>query len=626
MVLLALFVPEVVLVRYLDQRHLLRLNTLSAIACLSILVTFLAALRFLQLIGRARQTELHRGEARLSALILHSADAIFLLDVDGRIAFASPSAEELWGRKGEVLLGASLFEWFVEDHRESVARQLERLAAMPLDATAPIDGPACGPDGQIRILEGIGRNLLADANVNAIVVTLRDTTSRRELEQQLERRAFHDELTGLANRALFADRLTHAIKRKTRDAEVGLAVLFIDLDDFKAVNDGMGHGAGDQLLRCVAERIRMNVRPGDTVARLGGDEFAVLIEDADSRMHVTNLAERLLEVLDVPTEVMGAALAVPASVGVTFATHESTVESLLRDADIAMYSAKAQGKGRMEVFDATLREVAVERLALKIELPEALRENQFHVAYQPIRTIVDGKLVGFEALVRWHHPRRGLVSPALFVPAAEEAGTIVELGRWVLEQACRQVKLWNRSWPDPFSISVNVSGVQLHHPEFVDDVRRILELTRLDAGLLVLELTESILVKKQQVEAILGELRALGVGIAIDDFGTGYSSLSYLQNFPATSVKIDRSFVTTLDDGGESGIVRSIIAIGSALGLATVAEGVETIEQLEALSDLGCDRAQGFLLGRPSSAGEIDGLLEGIRFAAAAERSWLVAS
>ena len=608
-VLTAVFIPEVVLAQDLWRRGLIGLDTPTVVVGVSTLLIALAAVRIMRSL-----------EARLSALIFHSTDAIFLVDKDGRIAFASPSAEELRARSANDLLGTSLLDSFLEDDRDGLARQLSNLVAMPRGTTVPLEGRARSPSGQVRVLEGVGRNLLEDENVRAVVVTMRDTTRRHELEQQLQRRAFQDGLTGLANRALFVDRLEHAIKRSIRERELGIAVLFIDLDDFKAVNDGMGHSRGDEVIRGVAERIRNCVRPGDTVARLGGDEFTVLVEDTPSVTHVTSLARRLLDVLQQPIVVNGVSLAVPASVGVSFATHESTAESLLRDADIAMYRAKSEGKGRVTIFDATLREVAVQRLALKVELPEALRREQFRLAYQ---TIVDARtrdIHGFEALIRWQHPQRGLVSPAEFIPAAEETGAIVDIGRWVLEEACRQAVLWNRKWPEPLSINVNVSGVQLHHPGFDDELRGILRNTGLDPSLLVLELTESVLVKHQRVETILDELRAIGVGIAIDDFGTGYSSLSYLQRFPVTSIKVDRSFVADLSLGRRAGIVQSILSIGDAFGLTTVAEGVEKIEQLELLAELGCNYAQGFLLGTPLRPGEIDGTLEINRMARTASK------
>jgi diguanylate cyclase (GGDEF)-like protein/PAS domain S-box-containing protein len=611
-VLLAVFVPEVVLARDLVHRNLVGLNTLTVGVFISTLVIALAAFRLLRSL-----------EARLSALILHSADAIFLIDRERRIAYASPSAEELWGRKAEALLGTSMLDAFVEDHRPTVARQLDNLLAMPRGGTVPLEGRVCAAGG-VRVVEGIGQNLLEDENVRSVVITMRDTTSRRALEQQLERRAFRDDLTGLANRALFIDRLEHALRRSLRADQVGIAVLFVDLDDFKAVNDGMGHAAGDALLRGVAERIRSCVRPADTVARLGGDEFIVLVEDIPSQEHVTALARRLLEVLQLPIDVTGVSLAVPASVGVSFATRDSTAESLLRDADIAMYSAKSQGKGRVTMFDETLRDMAVQRLAFKVELPEALRAQQFSLAYQQIKDVRSTDLAGFEALIRWRHPQRGLISPAKFIPAAEETGAIVDIGRWVLTEACRQAVLWNSKWPDPLSMSVNVSGVQLHQPGFIDDLHGILERTGLDASLLTLEITESFLVNQRRVATILSDLRAIGVGIAIDDFGTGYSSLSYLQQFPVTTIKVDQVFVADLTARREVGLVRSILSIGDAFGLTTVAEGVETAEQLEVLEQLGCDRAQGYYFGAPQSPGEIDGLLEVTRMARTAR--WRMAN
>ncbi len=375
-VLLAVFTPQVLLAQELARRDLIGINTLTIAGCVSSLVIVLAAVRLMRLL-----------EARLSALIFHSADAIFLIDKDYRIAFASPSTADIWGQSAKTLLGTSFLDSFAEESRAAVADQLERVLAIPMGSTVPLEGRVLAEGGQFRALEGIARNLLEDQNVRAIVVTMRDTTSRLELEQQLERRAFHDDLTGLANRALFTDRLEHALDRSARALDVGIAVLFVDLDDFKAVNDGMGHGAGDELIRSVAERIRSCVRPADTVARLGGDEFAVLLEDVPSVSHATALADRLLEVLQLPVGVIGVSMAVPASVGVTFASRDSTAESLLRDADIAMYSAKSQGKGRVTVFDATLRDVAVQRLALKVELPEALRSNQFRLDYQPIKDV-----------------------------------------------------------------------------------------------------------------------------------------------------------------------------------------------------------------------------------------------
>jgi diguanylate cyclase (GGDEF)-like protein/PAS domain S-box-containing protein len=555
----------------------------------------------------AQEALLHQ-EERLSALILHSADAIFLVDGDCRISFASPAAATLLESGAETQLGQSLLDSFLADSRQSIVRQLGNLAAMPTGATMPLEAYVCTGGGQVRAVEGTACNLLGDTSVDGIVVTLRDVTARAELEEQLTRRALHDDLTGLPNRALFADRVEHALGSAAREPDVHAAVLFVDLDDFKAVNDGMGHGAGDELIRGVATRIRAGLRPSDTVARLGGDEFAVLVERVPSLEYANDVAQRVLELLKLPIDVAGVSLAVPASVGVTVAIEDSTVESLLRDADIAMYTAKAEGKGRIAMFDERLRGVASQRLALKIDLPEALRRGQFRLDYQPIQRVADHDIVGFEALIRWHHPTRGIVPPREFIPAAEQSGLIVEIGRWVLEQACRQAVAWNNATARPLSMSVNVSAVQLHNPGFTDLLRDVLETAGLPPSLLTIELTESVLVDHDRVVRILEELRAIGVRIAIDDFGTGYSSLSYLQKFPVTSVKVDRSFVGELTNG-DPGLVRSVIALAEALGLTTVAEGVETAGQLAALAALDCDLTQGFYIGYPQASDKIDALL-----------------
>ena len=387
-----------------------------------------------------------------------------------------------------------------------------------------------------------------------------------------------------------------------------IAVLFIDLDDFKAVNDGMGHGAGDELLCQVADRIRLCLRPGDSVARLGGDEFAVLLEDVPSVDHASHVARRILEMLQLPMRVSDVELAVPASIGIAL-SDESSVEDLLRDADIAMYSAKARGKSCIVVFDEALRSMAEQRLELKVKLPEALRAGQFRVVYQPIQNVRDLELYGFEALIRWDHPERGVVAPDDFIAVAEETGLIIDIGRWVLEEAARQAVIWNLRSERRLTMNVNVSAVQLHHLGFLDEVRSVLATTGLPADLLTIEITESVLVEHERVEAILHEIRAMGIKIAIDDFGTGYSSLAYLQRFPVSSVKVDRAFVAQLADGHEPALVRSILAVAEALSLTTVAEGVETDEQLRALDALDCTLAQGFFLHEPQPPEAIDALL-----------------
>jgi diguanylate cyclase (GGDEF)-like protein len=389
-----------------------------------------------------------------------------------------------------------------------------------------------------------------------------------------------------------------------------MAVLFVDLDDFKAVNDGMGHNAGDDLLKQVADRLRSSLRPGDTIARLGGDEFAILLEDLENDEIALELANRVVEKLLQPIHLHGLEFGVPASIGVAMRSPNSTVEGLLRDADIAMYRAKAQGKGRVVVFDDSLLDDARRHLELRVELPGALALGQFRLVYQPIQNIRGQSLYGFEALVRWDHPIRGVIAPLEFIPVAEESGFIVELGRWILREACGQAVMWNTKTGRPLSMSVNASAIQLKQPLFVQHVKDTLLETGLPPSLLTIELTESVLVEHERVEGVLTELREIGVGVAIDDFGTGYSSLQYLQRLPVSSVKIDRAFVSELSSSRDPGLVRSIVALAESLSLMTVAEGVETEDQLRLLDTLECVLAQGYFLGRPQAPSEVEQVLE----------------
>ncbi|MGB7981149.1 MAG: EAL domain-containing protein [Candidatus Nanopelagicales bacterium] len=608
-VLLAVAAPQLLLLEALGDEGLLGATVPAIAAVTGSLVSILIGLRLWSLLGRARRTEATRGGQRLAAVVEHLSDAVVLLRADGSITYASP-AVHLWGHDPQAAIGTTLIDWLTEADRAGLERQLASLIGAPCGTEVGAQGQVIATDGSTHAVEGTIRNLLEDPAVGAIVVTLTDVSERQELEAQLRRKAFHDDLTGLANRELFTDRLQHALRRARRQEGIlGVVVMFIDLDDFKAVNDGLGHAAGDELLRNVSDRIRLCVRPADTVARLGGDEFAILLEDLATLDEAANVAKRVLEMLMLPVRVLDSDIAVPASIGVAPRTTGCSAESLLRDADIAMYSAKAFGKGRVEVFDDDLRVVAQRRLKLRIELPSSFAAGEFRVAYQPLHFIADHRVTGFEALLRWDHPEHGSISPIEFIPAAEGCGFILELGRYVLSQACAQAAEWNRRSPHPLTINVNVSGVQLHHGGFSEVVKETLAVTGLEPSLLTLELTESVLIDHERIGTVLTELRELGIGIAIDDFGTGYSSLSYLHQFPITSVKIDRSFVSQLTEKADANLVRSILGIADALGLKAVAEGVENPEQLDALGTLGCQVAQGFYLGKPQTPQAIDTLL-----------------
>ncbi|MEO7836933.1 MAG: EAL domain-containing protein [Acidimicrobiales bacterium] len=437
-----------------------------------------------------------------------------------------------------------------------------------------------------------------------------DVTDQKAAEESLTRLALHDPLTDLANRALFIDRLDNALVRLTRE-DTTIAVLFIDLDRFKAINDSLGHGAGDEVLVSVATRLRATVRPSDTVARFGGDEFAVLCDGMEDGAEAAVVAHRVLAALAEPIMVGGDRMAATgASIGMALASNaDANAEALLRDADAAMYEAKEAGRNRLMIFDNESRRKSTARLQKAEELRQGLDRNEFRVFYQPLIDLHDEEWVGLEALVRWDHPQRGLVAPGDFIGVAEQTGTVVELGEWVLTEACREIAgLPPRPGAAPLALAVNLSARQLSEPSLIDALWRSLGETGLEPARLCLEITESVLMEDLEVsvEALLG-LKALGVRIAIDDFGTGYSSLSYLRRLPVDFVKIDRSFVAGVGlNPADDAIVASVVNLSHALGLRVVAEGVETRAQLIAVRALGCDQAQGFYWSRPVPLGELD--------------------
>ena len=426
-----------------------------------------------------------------------------------------------------------------------------------------------------------------------------------------EDQAFRDSLTRLPNRALFHDRVGHAMARAGRRPEA-LAVLFVDLDGFKGVNDTLGHGAGDNLLCAVAERLRACVRPADTVARLGGDEFAILLEDLSSRDEATRVARRILDAVASPFSIAGRETSVTASIGIAFNVVPNTVDELLRNADVAMYVVKDSGRGRYKTFAEEMHTAVVNRVELAQELRVACEEEQFVVHYQPVVSLSSGEVVSLEALVRWQHPRRGLLLPGDFIEDAVETRSIVPLGAWVLRNACTQAKAWHDRFPDrQLTVSVNLSPVQVVQRNVVDVVREALDDSGLAPEFLVIELTEEVMIKDADVAATrLGQIKDLGVHLAIDDFGTGYSSLNYLRRLPVDILKIDKSFVDGLTAGpSESAFGKLIIDFAHTLGLRIIAEGVEHAEQAEVLRHLGCQEAQGFLFARPTPANAIEQML-----------------
>ncbi len=546
-------------------------------------------------------SDLRGREARFRSLLQNSSDAQAILDADGRVRYESVAVERILGYKAGDWEGRPFGSLVHDEDRATVEQALADLASGQ-GAERRFEFRIQHTDGTWRTMEAIGRNLLEDPAVAGIVINHRDVTERTVLEAQLTRQAFHDALTGLPNRALFTDRVSHALKRRGRQHR-GVVVLFVDLDDFKAINDSLGHQAGDRVLQEVGERLRTTVRPGDTVARLGGDEFAFLLEDVSDPADAEEVADRVAISLGAPLAVGGVEVALRASVGIAVADDSDTAADLLRDADTAMYTAKARGGGSHERFVPAMREAAISRFELGTDLRRAIDRQEFVLHYQPVVDLRLGRILGFEALVRWQHPTRGLLSPAGFIPAAEATGLIVPIGRWVLEEACRQARAWQLATltEPPLTMSANLSARELREPGLVEGVADILERTGVDPATIVLEITETSMVEDADgAIATLQALKALGVRLAIDDFGTGYSSLSYLRRLPVDVLKLDRSFVVPSGRGDrESALVDAVFRLGRSLGLVTIAEGIEDAEQRDRLISLGCRVGQGYLFARP---------------------------
>jgi diguanylate cyclase (GGDEF)-like protein/PAS domain S-box-containing protein len=582
---------------------------LLAIAALSGALFYLRQALATGVVATAQANHAKRAaEARLSVLIRNSADVIAIVAADGAMSYLTPSAERVFGLPAEALIGRPIADLVAAEDRARLREFITRdLAQAGVSATIEARIPRGGD--QQRIVEIHGTNLQEEPTVGGHLLNLRDTTDRKGIEEQLRRLAFHDQLTLLANRALFHDRVEHALAVNKRSYG-GVAVMFIDLDNFKKINDNLGHDQGDKVLRTSAQRLSQCTRTGDTVARLGGDEFAVLLENLDGQQVVIEIAARMVEALQEPFAFLDGDLRVTASVGIAFATADDGVEQLQRNADLAMYSAKAQGKGRYVIFEATMQHAAYQRLEVEAELSRALNEGQFQVHYEPIIELRSGYLLGVEALVRWQHPTRGLIAPSEFIGIAENSGQLVALGRWVLCQACREVRAWQTRLPEgrQVRVAVNVSIGQLLRSDLVADVTEALNQSELDPGCLVIEMAERVLTHDaESTLAKLIHLKTLGVRIAIEDFGTGYSSLSYLHRFPIDILKIDRSFVERLG-GVEDGaaLARAVITLGDTLGLEVVAEGIEAKHQQRELIALGCVAGQGCYYSKPAMLHELE--------------------
>ena len=553
---------------------------------------------------RAAQAELHRrqSEARFRSLVQHASDVITITAADGTIHYQTPSGERIFGHGPADLVGTSLTALVHADDVPRVLAFLDEAAAQP-GAARMAEWRWRHRDGSWRQVETIATNLLDDPTVGGLVLTSRDISERKALEEQLTHQAFHDPLTGLANRALFEQHLRQALLRVSQPSH-SLAVVFLDLDNFKMINDSLGHAAGDAVLLTVAERLRTCVRTGDTLARFGGDEFAILLEDLQDRGDAAEVAERIITALSAPVLVHGTEVVTGTSIGIAAGTAgQAEADTLLRNADIAMYMAKRHGKGRALVFEPSMQVQVTDRLMLEADLRHALERQELCLHYQPIVNLESGAVTGVEALLRWRHPQWGPVAPTEFIPVAEEAGLIIPIGEWVLAEACRQVRAWHRQYPShrPLVVSVNVSARQLEQDSLVEAVAAGLRASGLDPRCLILEIRESVLL--EQSAAALGSLRRLkdlGVELALDDFGAGYSSLSCLHSFPVDILKLNKAFIDRLGNGAaETAVTGAVIQLAHTLNLHVVAEGIEAPAQVSELRALACDEGQGYYFARP---------------------------
>ncbi|HEX4934987.1 MAG TPA: EAL domain-containing protein [Gemmatimonadaceae bacterium] len=574
-----------------------------ALGVASVLV--LAALILRERWWRGRVSAAEARDGRFRALVQQSSDVTLILDAGLAIRFASPAAGHTFGRAANTLHGEHLHALIHPDDAAAAKRFLEGAAGSRGRVTA--EWRVRGAGGQWLWTENTATDLAREASVGGLVVHVRDISERRTLESRLTHQAFHDSLTRLANRSLFLNRVGHAIARAPRLSRPS-AVLFLDLDDFKKVNDSLGHGVGDELLIAGAGRLSTCVRPGDTLARLGGDEFAVLLEDLDDMAHAVQIAERISTALRTPFRMQGRDVFIGVSIGIAAVSAEDSPDEVLRNADLAMYFAKGRDKGRWAIYAPEMHAQVLDRLELEADLRAAVAANAIRVEYQPIVRLDSGKVFGAEALVRWDHASRGPVSPSRFVSLAEETGLIVPIGRQVLREACRLARecgVRDRGGA-PLRMSVNLSARHFQEASLVADVEEALAASGLEARALTLEITESVLMQRsEQTLGTLRRLKALGLHLAIDDFGTGYSSLGYLQQFPIDMLKIDRTFVESVGRGRDPVLARAIIALGEALHLEAVAEGIERVEQRDGLWAMGCTLGQGYLFARPMSGAEL---------------------
>jgi diguanylate cyclase (GGDEF)-like protein/PAS domain S-box-containing protein len=557
-------------------------------------------------------TSLQSSTALFQVAFDFAAIGMALVLPSGRCQRVNRSLCEILGYTDRELLATEFQDFVHPDERIAARTKWEQMLSGKIPGYQ-IETRCTHSDGHaVWVLWSVSQATVENSESAHFIFQVQNITDRKKAEERLLHDAFHDALTGLPNRALMIDHLKLAIARNKRKSDRTFAVLFLDLDRFKVVNDSLGHLIGDQLLIGIARRLEGCVRPGDTVARVGGDEFTILLEDLTDVREAVSVAERIQEDLKLPFNLTGRDVFTTVSVGIApGSVSYNHPDEILRDADTAMYRSKSLGKARHEMFDEEMQARTVNLMQMENDLRRAFERNEFFVNYQPIIALDDFRLCGFEALVRWQHPDRGLISPTEFIPIAEEGGQILQIGEWVLREACYQLQKWQEKYPSdkPLYMTVNLSAKQFAQPDLVDRVRDILTETKIDPAFLKLEITESVVMDDfETAAAMLSQLRALGVRLSIDDFGTGYSSLTYLHRFPIDTLKIDRSFITRLDKENVE-IVRTILMLAENLGMDAVAEGVETQEQMALLRNLSCQSGQGYFFSKPVNITDAEAII-----------------
>ncbi|HKI05636.1 MAG TPA: EAL domain-containing protein [Thermoanaerobaculia bacterium] len=562
---------------------------------------------------RVAEEALRASEERFRSLVQNASDLISILDAGGTVRYESPSHQRVLGLAPEEHTGRGMLELVHPSDRPAVEESLLHLVENP-DAIPTLEYRLLHRDGSWRTLESTASNLLGQPAVAGIVLNSHDITDRKRAEEKLLHDALHDELTGLPNRALFMDRLRQSMDRSRREPERLTAVLFLDLDRFKLVNDSLGHLVGDELLIQIAGSLASALRPSDTIARVGGDEFSILIEGGRDVGDAVRVADRIHDRLSAPINLGGHEVFVTSSIGIAVHTPEyERPEDLLRDADTAMYRAKSNGRACHVVFDPGMHRLVMERLQLETDLRRAVERGQLRIHYQPFVDLARDEVVGFEALLRWHHPRRGLLQPEEFLSVAEDTGLIVPMGRYVLVESCRQVRELQRKHPEmgQLKLTVNLSNKQFFQADLFDQIKEALTTSGLDPACLGLEITEGVIIRNADSAASrFSRLKSMGVQLYLDDFGKGYSSLNYLHRFPMDTLKIDRSFTSRIEESeGNLAIVRAIVTLAHQLGMEVVAEGIQTEEQKAKLQSLGCEYGQGFFFSEPVSPDGAENLL-----------------